>query len=153
MQKIEVPIADRKPLVIIALDPNGRALMTRDMELIRKILLAIQERKTAEPQSVDIADVDPAMLARHLEMLHDAQYIDAVKSGPPLFQGRPYPTFAVKDLTWAGHDFAAAIEDETVWGTIKKTLAPKQLAGLPLQVVKDVAMGLLTHQIKSTFGL
>lgn len=127
--------------------------MTRDMEIIRKIILEIQTWQTAEPRSIQIAGVDPAILALHLERLHEAHFIDAEKVGPALPGGNPIPQFVIKDLTWAGHDFAAAIEDETVWGTIKKTLSPKQLAGLPLQVVKEVGMGLLTQQIKSTFGL
>jgi hypothetical protein len=137
------------PVVIVALDPGGRALMTRDMELIRNIFVQIRSRTSVDLQAIDIPDVDPAILARHIEMLHDAGLIEAQKSAPlhgPLI-------FGVKDLTWAGHDFAAAIENDTVWNTIKQKLSAKELAGLPLGIVKDVAMGLLSHQIKSMFGL
>jgi hypothetical protein len=143
-------VRDQTPVIIMALEAGGRALMTRDMELIRKIFAQIRARTTLGYQEIDIPGVDPAILARHIELLHDAKLIDANKSDP--LHG-PHSLFIVKDLTWAGHDFAAAIEDDTVWGTIKQKLTPKQLAGLPLQVVKDLAMGLLTHQIKSMFGI
>src|SRR5665213_1375001 len=121
-------VRNETPVVIIALEAGGRALMTRDMELIRKIFAAIQERKTAELYSLEIPDVDPAILARHLEMLHDAQLIDAQKSAPL----RGNLIFAVKDMTWAGHDFAAVLENDTVWDKMKEKLSPKELATLPM---------------------
>jgi hypothetical protein len=123
--------------------------MTRDMELIRKIFAQIKSWTSVDLQAIDMPDVDPSILARHIEMLHDAGLIEAQKSAP-LFGP---PIFAVKDLTWVGHDFAAAIENDTVWNTIKQKLSPKELAGLPLGVIKDLAMGILSHQIKSIFGL
>jgi hypothetical protein len=142
-------IAAPIPVVIVALEPGGRALMTRDMELIRKIFAQIKSWSSVDLQAIDMPDVDPSILARHIEMLHEARLIEAQKSTP--LHGPP--KFAVKDLTWAGHDFAAAIENDTVWNTIKQKLSAKELAGLPLGIVKDVAMGLLSHQIKSMFGL
>jgi uncharacterized protein DUF2513 len=124
--------------------------MTRDMELIRNIFAQIRSRTSVDLQAIDIPDVDPAILARHIEMLHDAGLIEAQKLSAPLHGPL---IFAVKDLTWAGHDFAAAIENDTVWSTIKQKVSPKELAGLPLGIIKDLAMGILSHQIKSMFGL
>ena len=40
--------------VIIALDPKGRAAMTRDMELIREILRHVKSRQDANPRPVKI---------------------------------------------------------------------------------------------------
>jgi hypothetical protein len=119
------------------------------MELIRRIFLAIQDRKTADLQSLEITDVDAAVLARHLELLHDAGFIDAVKSDP--LQG--LPKFAVKDLTWAGHDFAAIIENDTVWSKIKEKLSPRELSTLPLSVLKTVGLGILENYLKAKFGI
>lgn len=124
--------------------------MTRDMELIRKILAQIKSRSSLNYESIDIPDVDAAVLARHVELLHDASLIEALKSNP---LNSPHPIFIVKDLTWDGHDFAAAIENDTVWNTIKQKLSAKELAGLPLSVIKQLAIGLLTQSVKSTFGL
>jgi len=142
-------VRDETPVIIIALEAGGRALMTRDMELIRKIFAQIKGWTSVDLQAIELPDVEPLILARHIEMLHEARLIEAQKSTP--LHGPP--KFAVKDLTWAGHDFAAAIENDTVWNTIKQKLSAKELAGLPLGIVKDVAMGLLSHQIKSMFGL
>jgi hypothetical protein len=138
------------PVVIVALDPGGRALMTRDMELIRNILAQIKSRNTLDYQPIEIPDVDAAILARHVELLHQAHLIEALRSDP---LNSPHPLFTVKDLTWDGHDFAAAVGNDTVWSTIRQKLSPKELAGLPLGIIKDLAMGILSHQIKSMFGL
>jgi len=138
------------PIVIIALDAGGRALMTRDMELIRKIVAEIRARDTTRPQTLDILDVDPAVLARHIELLHDAGLIEAIKSEP---FNAPYPTIMVKDLSWAGHDFAAAIENEGVWSKIKQAFSAKELSALPLSVVKTVGIGLLEQLAKAKLGL
>ena len=124
--------------------------MTRDMELIRKILAQIKGWTSVDLRAIDLPDVDPSILARHIEMLHEAGLIEAQKLSAPLHGPL---LFAVKDLTWAGHDFAAAIENDTVWKSIKQKLSVQELAGLPLGIVKDVAMGILSHQIKSMFGL
>jgi len=82
-------------------------------------------------------------------MLHDAGYIEAEKSSP--LQG--LPKFMVKDLTWAGHDFAAVLENDTVWSKLKEKLSPKELATIPLSVMKTVGLGVLEHYLKGKFGL
>jgi hypothetical protein len=43
--------------------------MTRDMELIRKILLEIQSRKDLEPREVKIEGYNDVILGRHIELL------------------------------------------------------------------------------------
>src|ERR1700694_601684 len=105
-------VRDQAPVIIIALEAGGRALMTRDMELIRKILAQIRSRTALDWQPIEIPDADPAILARHIELLHQALLIEATDNAP---YNSPLPRFAVKDLTWAGHDFAAAILDDNGW--------------------------------------
>jgi DNA-binding transcriptional ArsR family regulator len=67
--------------VIIALNPNGRAIMTRDMELIRKIFAEIKSWDDARLHSVDIPGVSDAVLQRHLEMLMEGGLIEAQPVG------------------------------------------------------------------------
>lgn len=124
--------------------------MTRDMELIRKIITAIQARKDASPSALEIADADEATVARHLEMLLDAGLIEGTKSGR---YDAPYLKITVKDLSWAGHDFASALGNESVWAQMKKTFSPADLATMPFGVLKDVGIALLTQWAKSRLGL
>jgi hypothetical protein len=146
---MNLPFQDSKPVVMMALNRNGRALMTRDAELIRRILAEIQHRKTTDYEPLVIPDADVAIVARHLEMLHDAGYIEAVKSTPISGDVK----FMIKDLTWEGHDLAAVLENNDVWSKIKSKLSPSELATIPLTVLKSVGLGLLEHYMKSKFGL
>jgi len=45
---------------------------------------------------------------------------------------RADPMILVKDLTWSGHDLAAVLENETVWGQFKQRLSPSELVQIPL---------------------
>jgi hypothetical protein len=75
-------VRSETPVIIIALQAGGRALMTRDMERIRKIFAQIKSWSSVDLQAIDMPDVDPSILARHIEMLHDAGLIEAQKSAP-----------------------------------------------------------------------
>jgi hypothetical protein len=77
--------------------------------------------------------------------------IDAKSLGNRAFNAAPYPTILVKDLTWSGHDLAAVMENETVWGQFKQRLSPSELVQIPLPVLKNVGIGLLTTWLKSQF--
>jgi len=133
---------------IVALHPNARVLMTRDMELIRKILLSIQARTDTEPRTVNIEGVDSVTLVRHVEML----------LGQGLIEGRSFRTteanrIDVTDLSWAGHDFIGVLENSGVWDKIKQSFSVAELAGMPLSVLKDVGVGLLKEWAKKKVGL
>jgi hypothetical protein len=89
------------------------------------------------------------MVARHLEMLLDVGLLEGEKLRA--FNAAPYPMILVKDLTWSGHDLAAVMENETVWGQFKQRLSPSELVQIPLPVLKNVGIGLLTTWLKSQF--
>jgi hypothetical protein len=124
-------------------------MMTRDMELIRKIIEEIQSKQTLDPRPIQIEGVDSTVLARHLELMMNAKLIEGIQSKP----GSTFvPYVAVKDLTWAGHDFAAAIQNDTVWKRMKDTLGG-QIKSMPLEVLKMVGVSLLTELAKQQTGI
>lgn len=105
---------------IIALNPQGRAAMTRDMDLIRKIIVNIQSRNDVSPREVTIADEEEWKVVRHLELLLQAGLIEAFVNCPGLGPSS-LPKFSVIDLTMSGHDFAATIQNESVWSELKES--------------------------------
>lgn len=135
---------------IVALDPYGRVFMIRDMELVRKILSDIQSRKAVTPQPVKIDGYDAMVVNRHVEMLIKEGYLDgkSMPSGPG-FSG----SNVVTDLSWHGHDFIAALNNESVWAKIKQSFSPTELTTLPLTVLKTLGLQLLTEWAKSKVGL
>jgi hypothetical protein len=135
---------------IIVLDPTGRALMTRDMELIRKIFAEIQSRNDLHLRPVDIPGAEDWIVARHAEMLLDAGLLDGIRSNPI---NQSFPTIAVKDLSMAGHDFAAALANDSVWGAIKTKFSASEIALMPLKVLEKLASGFLMKWAMSKAGL
>jgi hypothetical protein len=123
--------------------------MTRDMELIRK-LLEIQGRKDVSPTMINIPGYEDLVVARHLELLMEAGLIDGIKSAPI---SAPHSIIMVKDMTWAGHDFVAAIENDSVWSKIKQSFPTKELATMPLSVLKSAGVALLEQYAKAKLGL
>jgi hypothetical protein len=122
----------------------------RDMELVREILLAVQERTSLKTAPLILEGRDEVVVGRHLEMLFHAGLVDGTTSQP---LSSPYAKVYVKDLTWAGHDFLSAMENKGVWSKIKQSFSATELAGMPLDVLKDVGVGLLKEYAKGKVGL
>jgi hypothetical protein len=139
--------------VIIALNPNGRVLMTRNMELIRQILLEIKARRTTNPASLEIAGADRAVVFRHIEMLHQQGLIDIQGNIHRSSATGEIDQILVKDMTWDGHDFIGVLENEGVWNKIKQSFTPDELVGMTLTTMKTIGIGLLTEWAKSKVGL
>jgi len=75
----------RSPLrAILALNPYGRAMVKRDMEIIRKIFAEIQNRNSVEAGLVEIPGVEEWIIARHVEMLQGAGLVEGQRGKGPL---------------------------------------------------------------------
>jgi len=55
-------------------------------------------------------------------------------------------------LTAAGHEFIAAIRDEGIWARTKAVVA-EQGGSIPLEILKQLATGLLRKQISDRTGI
>ena len=141
------------PQIVIALNPLGIASMTRDMELIRRILLEIKSRKNAKPRQVSLDGIEQSTLLRHVEMLCRSGFVET--QGDIHYSsmiGEP-DMILVTDMSWAGHDFLAVLENEGVWNKLKSSISPANLASMPLDVMKTVGVGLLTKWAMGEVGL
>jgi len=120
--------------------------MKRDMEVIRKVLIAIEEQYVdVAIYNLEIDGLDMQTTAYHCKILHDGGYISDF--GAQCADDELY-SFGVSSLTWQGHEFLDAIRDETIWKKTKSTIAKK---GLPLviDVVKDVASAIIGEMTKA----
>lgn len=96
--------------------------MTRDYDLIRSILLAVEAMPAGEivNGSIELKGLSKeptlAELMEHIKLLIDAGFIE----GKVLkFMGGE-GTFIIESLTWTGQDFVAAMRDNTLWNRAKK---------------------------------
>ncbi|EJC6732002.1 hypothetical protein BBM25_20655 [Vibrio parahaemolyticus] len=89
--------------------------MKRDMELIRKLLLIMEEN----PRQLEVEGYDKNQVKYHALLLIEAGFLDGNVSDT-LANTSVVPSFvSVNRLTWDGHEFLDNIRKEEVWNTIK----------------------------------
>ncbi len=120
--------------------------MKRDMDLIRKLVLAIESCSDGWPkEDLKIDGYTADQIGYHAFLLVDA----GLASGADVTSsGSSGPEYLLSHLTWAGHDFADACRDETIWRKAKATVRDK--VGT---VTFDVMKELLVSFLKSAVGL
>lgn len=114
--------------------------MTRDMDLVRKILVGVEARN--DPFSFEELVIDghePAEVSGHLEMLAEAGYVEVTDLTT---MGTSYRKLCPKRLTWAGHEFLDSVRNESVWIDVKKKIT-SQGGALPLEIIKALAIAAL----------
>ena len=112
--------------------------MKRDLDLIRKMVLAIEDSPSGwAPDKIQIEGYTDHQIGYHAWLLLDA---GLAKGDDITSTGSGGPEGYISSLTWAGHEFADAARDETRW---KKAMA----------TVKDktgtVTLGVLTQLLLS----
>lgn len=101
--------------------------MKRDMELMRKILFAIEEQY--EPGDgylfgLKIDGYDMKIIAEHCDFLHQQ---GLVKTYKPEFGGDTIVTFFVGNITNKGFDYLELIRSDDVWDKTKTEIEEKKL--------------------------
>lgn len=119
--------------------------MKRDMELVRKILLKVEE---SDEQTFSgkfrVDGYDDILVTCHVQLLQEAGLLQA-----NVVETQIGPTAAFVDrLTWAGHEFLDAARNETVWERTMSFLKTKG-GSVPMEVLK----ALLIAKAKEWTGL
>lgn len=116
--------------------------MKRDWDLIRKILIAAEEKRPGEHLSnEDIDGCDPQLVAAHMDMLHDAGYIEARFS-----RSNSLAAILLK-ITYSGHDLLDTMRSDSAWSGIKNVAKSKGLE-LTFEVVKQLGKVVVDKLIK-----
>ncbi len=100
--------------------------MKRNWELVREILLALENKKSSldylEPEQIE--SYDPEAVSYHIQILDEAGLIEGHCTQA---MGSPLYCYA-KRLTWIGHEFLDEIRSETVWNRTKSLLKERGIA-------------------------
>lgn len=116
--------------------------MKRDMELVRKIVFAIEEQYEGQAiRHLKIDGFDHVTIALHCKLLFEFGLVDYYK--PISADDVPVITFFVGNLTWEGYDFLDKIRQDTVWNKTKEVIT-KQGLPMVIDVVKQVAQSIIT---------
>jgi DNA-binding HxlR family transcriptional regulator len=120
---------------------KGMRPMKRNTDLIRRILLDLEERGSyTNWLDVDIEEYSPEQMDYHLELLVEAGLIRTRASGQE--PTRQYPV----RLTWEGHEFLDAARDETRWQRAKESTA--RAGGVPFQILKAVLLEMVEQEAR-----
>jgi len=111
--------------------------MSRDFELIRKLLIFFEEKQSARHVEIPPIDgYDERVIKYHLVLLHQAGFLSCEpvrsKTSDRVIYVIPF------DLTWDGHEFLAKVRNEGVWGRIQNVITSKG-GSLAFSVVNQLA--------------
>jgi hypothetical protein len=120
--------------------------MKRDLDLIRKMILAIEDHPEGwAPQGLTFDGYTPEQVGYHTYLLIDA---GLAKGEDASAMGSTGPEGFITSLTWKGHEFADAARDDTRW---KKAMGiVKEKGG---SVTLDILTQLLGSLMRGAFGL
>ncbi len=118
--------------------------MKRDLDLIRKLLLALEEKPG--PEAVDtlkIQGYDDLTIKHHLLLLAQAKLIDYEPEQTKT--GRVIRVLGFNP-SWQGYEFLDAVRDDTIWSKIKSEISDKAVS-VPFEVLKSLALRIATGVI------
>lgn len=115
--------------------------MKRDMDLIRRILLDMEESENAMDAGVFVDDQhDYQAVSYNIDIMEQAGLI---KASIVRADGGIYYSVRVKSITWDGQDFLATIKSEKIWTKVKTKVSQK-LGDASLDMIKSLAVKLGT---------
>lgn len=119
--------------------------MRREIELIRKIILAAEASARIGSGDLQVAGYTEDQIGYHSYLIVDAGLAKGVDA---TCIGDSNPKWIILHLTSAGHDFADASRNETTWKKALGLVADKG-GNATIGIVRDVLVGV----IKGSLGL
>lgn len=110
--------------------------MKRDFNLIREILLLIEEQcKDVDIFGFKVEGHELSEVAYHCKLLKEVGFISNYK---PVYADNKICIIGVGGLTWEGCDYLDKVRNDTIWEKTQETIKKK---GLPLLIdtIKSVA--------------
>ena len=110
--------------------------MKRDMELVRKILLKLEESTIHDrPVLMNIEGYKPEEVNYHIQLMWEAGLLKLF--GQPVKTLSSPTRYYPNCLTWEGHEFLDASRNESVWKRTLRTIREKG-SGLSFEIVKTL---------------
>lgn len=120
--------------------------MKRDLDLIRKMILAIEDDPAGwAPQDLSFEGFTAPQVGYHAYLLIDACL---ARGEVAMTIGSTGPRGVITSLTWRGHEFASAARDDTRWKKAMGIVAEK--GG---NITLDILTQLLGNLMRGAFGL
>lgn len=119
--------------------------MKRDMDLVRKILLALEEHEEGfAPPDFHVRGYSEDQVGYHVHLMIQGGLLLGCDT---THLGSTSPTASATSMTWLGHDFLDAARDKNVWHQAKAIV--EKLGSAAFEVWKAV----LIEVTKRSLGL
>lgn len=112
--------------------------MKRDMDLVREILIAVEEGNT----NLDGLPYDRDQINLHVELMKEHGLVDAVIVHDPDGAEHRILVCSVKCLTWEGRDFLERARKKSTWERAKKKCL-EETGGFAIETLKAVVKQML----------
>ena len=123
--------------------------MKRDLDLVRKILLACEEAPHGRaPAALSIEGRTEEEVGFHVHLIVQAGLMLGADAKT---RGSPSPRAIPLSLTWAGYEFLDASRDQDRWDKAKA--AARSVGGLTLDALKATLVELGSAAVKKVLGL
>lgn len=111
--------------------------MKRDLDLIRYILICIENSDSTKITINDLinADYDAPTISFHISLLLDNGYIEATKFNAI---GQHYQQYLIKRITASGYDYLDNVRDIKIWSKTKELLKTMGNSA-SLELIKAIA--------------
>ncbi|MBM4034844.1 MAG: DUF2513 domain-containing protein [Planctomycetes bacterium] len=120
--------------------------MKRDLDLVRKILFAVEEHASGfAPTDLHVEGYTKAQIGYHAYLVVDAGLAQGEDVTDTDSEG---PEWMITALTWKGHEFVEAARDDSRWERAKRMVADKGGS-----ITFDLLKQLLTSLMKGALGL
>ncbi|YCH24284.1 DUF2513 domain-containing protein [Pseudomonas sp. D2-5] len=122
------------------------------MDLVRLIVLKIEEKHTSPTEVLVYDDFDeelliegysPGQVEYHLRLAMQAGLFDVPRNAGGLF--------AIRGLTPAGHDFADSVRDPKIWRAAQA--GAMAAGGSTIELLMDLAKGLIRKKVAQATGV
>lgn len=114
------------------------------MDLVRQILIALEKHEHGfAPPDFTIAGYDQEVIRHHVWLMEQGHLLTAI---PTTGYSNGSPSASPLAITWTGHDFLAAVGNESVWSKVK-TLAKDRMVTLPFTLLQALAVQILAGHI------
>jgi hypothetical protein len=135
--------------------------MKRDLDLIRNLLIQVEDATDAHTQLdknpwrvfASSGVHEPGLVKYHVRLMLEQGFLhqDSVKLDGQDQAGRPAAKFLSDALTNKGHEFLESVRDPEVWRKTKE--GASKIGSFGIDLIKDLATGFLKTEIKKRTGV
>ena len=117
--------------------------MKRDLDLVRQILLQIEELPAGPPAQYRMSEIDDPVLLAHFELVLASGLVNGKISRSQSVRG---DVISISGLTWEGHEWIEMMRSASVWNETKSQLRDSGGA-LVYELTKAVATRILRARL------